>query len=105
MEDVGGFFLPQLTQLEPGIPHPTLRQPVLNDATLSAAITIEQRQIELRMVFETLRDDEGSRWPEAELPVNPSKALFQRIVVTTSMFGFGSIAHAAQFATNSCLAS
>ena len=105
MDDVGGFFLPQLTQLEPGIPHPPLRHPVLNDATLSAAITIEQRQNKLRMVVETLRDDEGSRWSEAELPVNPPRPPFQRIVVTTSLFFFGSIAHAAQLATNSGLAS
>ena len=88
MDDVGGFFLPQLTQLDPGNPQPPLRHPVLNNATLSAAITSEQRQIELRMVFETLRVDEGSHWSEAELPDNPTAALFQRIVVTTCLLLF-----------------
>ncbi len=56
MEEVGGFFLPQLAQLGPGMPQPPLRHPVLNKATLSAANTKNvQRRIGLRMAIETLR--------------------------------------------------
>ncbi len=64
MDDVGGFFLPQLTQLEPGMPHPPLRHPVLKNATLSVAITTSvQCQIELRMAIETLRCNEELHGP------------------------------------------
>lgn len=54
IDDVGGFFLPQLTQFEPGMLHPPLRQPVLILATLNAAMTTSvQCQMDLRMAFET----------------------------------------------------
>ena len=55
IDDAGGFFFPQLTQLEPGILHPPLRQPVLRLATPTAAITTSaQYRREFRMVLETL---------------------------------------------------
>jgi hypothetical protein len=55
IDDVGGFFLPQLTQLEPGRPHPVLRQPVLRLVIPTAAITTSaQHRKEFRMVLETL---------------------------------------------------
>ena len=54
MEEVGGFFFPQLTQLEPGMLHPPLRQPVLRLAIPTAAITTSaQYRREFRMALET----------------------------------------------------
>ncbi len=78
MDDVGGFFLPQLTQLEPGIPQPPLRHPVLKNATLSVAMTTSvQRQIELRMAIETLRCVEDATEPMRQncLGIRPSLLL------------------------------
>jgi hypothetical protein len=65
IDDVGGFFLPQLTQLELGMPHPPLRQPVLILVKLTAVRTTSvQCQMDLRMAFETLHcglDSTGRR--------------------------------------------
>ena len=87
MDDVGGFFLPQLTQLELGNPQPPLRHPVLKNATLSAAITTSvQHQFELRMAFETLRCVEEATEPARQNSPGIRRALlFGRIVDTTSL--------------------
>lgn len=56
IDDVDGFFLPKPTRLEPGMVHPApLLQPVVNDATLSAAITM--RHTDFRMAIAPLRFD------------------------------------------------
>ena len=56
IDDVDGFFLPKPTRLEPGMVHPApLLQPVVDDATLSAAITM--RHTDFRMAIAPLRFD------------------------------------------------
>ena len=69
MDDAGGFFFPQLTQLGLGTLHPPLRQPVLRLAMPTAAIaTSAQYRREFRMALGTFFVTWASQVGTAELP-------------------------------------